>query len=106
MKELPLRGRIEDWIPLREVVGIVIFGHIHDDPRFNPDTTEFRDGHRILTSQVQQIESSLQEVKTQNSRYTLGKISDIYLTNINEHGFEDLIPELSKLPQYTLSKES
>lgn len=101
MSNLPIRGRIENWMPVQEVEGIVIFGRIYEDPRHDPDTTAFQDGHRILTSQVRAVESNHRQIKTIYSRYTLGKLSPEYLEKLQQ-GAEDLIPELDKLPIYYL----
>lgn len=48
---------------------IVLFGKAVDDPRFDAVTGEFSDGHRVLTSQLINVEGHNYE--TENTVYTL-----------------------------------
>ena len=44
---------LENWELLEDGS---LFGYIYDDIRHNPLTTEFQDGHRVITSLVKKID--------------------------------------------------
>ena len=100
MSKLPIRGLIEDWQPVLEVEGIVICGKILIDDRVPRDPAAYYQEDRILTSQVQAMESGFSQFKTRTSRYRLGKISDEYFNKLKTPNFTDLILDLQKLPIY------
>jgi hypothetical protein len=35
---------------------VSLFGYVYDDERYNPETTEFQDGHRIITSRLETVD--------------------------------------------------
>lgn len=50
-----------------------LFGRIHNDVRHNPITTEFQDGHRVITSPVKVMAEDESYAITQSgTKYILG----------------------------------
>jgi len=48
---------------------VVLLGKAADDPRYNADTGEFSDGHRLITTPIIKVEGN--EYHTQNTVYIL-----------------------------------
>ncbi|MDR2572359.1 MAG: hypothetical protein LBD23_18965 [Oscillospiraceae bacterium] len=72
---------------------IALFGRTVNDPRSNPETGSFVDGHRIITTRIKQIEKGI--VSTENTEYTLGNINEKYKiwcdnTNVAWQDFDKL----------------
>jgi len=59
-------------------VPIALFGRAMNDTRYDPETDEFADGHRIITSQIQKISMDEGMIYTTNTAYTLGEMNDGY----------------------------
>lgn len=69
-----VKGIIEDWVLVDYYGELSVLGYAHDFSTHDPKTTEFQNGHRVITSQVQGIEIGGTEVlvQTRNSLYQLG----------------------------------
>ena len=52
-----------------------LFGYTVDDPRYDPLTTEFAPGHRIITSEIQLQGSYV--VRTRNNSYAILNFKEI-----------------------------
>lgn len=69
--------RLENWIPIQYLGKFCLFGEIYDDPRYNKNTSEFENGHHVVTSPLEgnwlrSISPPI--VKTQSGNlYELGK---------------------------------
>ena len=64
-------SKIENWKLLDDGS---LFGYVYDDERFNSKTTEFQDGHRIITSLVKiMADDESYAITNSGTRYTLGK---------------------------------
>jgi hypothetical protein len=59
-----------------ESVDLALFGKVKNDYRANEVTTEFTDGHRIITSPL--CRASCDGIITRNTHYTLGEINPLY----------------------------
>jgi len=66
-------SRLENWWIQDVHDGQVAYGNIYDDERYNPTTTEYQDGHRIITSLIQEIAEDFSYVQTMNTKYLLGR---------------------------------
>ena len=50
-----------------------LFGYIYNDERYDPETTEFQDGHRVITSLVQVMaEDESYAITESGTKYFLG----------------------------------
>ena len=98
--------KLEDWffIKYKEDKLPSIFGKIFNDPRYDPHTGEFQNGHHILTSPV--IEYKPLEnlaITTSGSSYVLGAQSTF---NTEEHQRFRLWVELGIVKPWTDSLKS
>lgn len=62
--------KLTEWVITKEGC---LFGYVHDDSRHDPETTEFEDGHRVITSPVKTMAKDESYAITQTgTRYELG----------------------------------
>jgi len=55
---------------------ISLFGRAVSDHRYNPETEEFADGHRVMTTQILEVKNGI--VITENTIYVLGEMNENY----------------------------
>jgi len=65
-----------------------LFGRVYNDERFDPLTGEFQNGHRIVTSPIQNINWETGEIKTESGTlYILeGDADECYLKYLTKNG--------------------
>ena len=66
-------------------VPVCLFGNTYDDTRANKETTEFADGHRLLTGDL--IDFTPAQAETKRSIYTLHTINPQYSEWLKEQGY-------------------
>lgn len=88
---------LQDWLYVLENGSLCLAGYIYSDPRANPLTGEFTDGHRVITSALKKVvlEDHLKLGQTRNSTYLLGRRNEsamfVSLTNIAK--FDKVLPK-------------
>jgi hypothetical protein len=70
-----------------EAASTGLFGKVYEDPRFDPETNEFADGHRIRTTEVRQLDLKNGLATTRNTTYRLGKIDPDFSKWMEEKGY-------------------
>lgn len=87
------RGTLDPWTMFRfDAETIRLVGVIHEDNRYDPKTTEFADGHRVITSPV--LDLNVQSGRAQTvsgSVYWLGRRSNEFLTQLDQVTRERLL---------------
>jgi len=66
---------------------IALFGIAKDDPRYNPETGEFKDGHRLVSDAIVKVEDG--RVYTDDTIWSPGEINSEYLAWCKQHGYID-----------------
>mgnify|MGYP001611761097 CR=1 FL=1 len=95
-------SRLEEWAVVRnggdwdgysapELATFSLVGRVYDDPRHDPETGRFQDGHRIHTSPIVASEGRVVTTRS-GTRYELGEASESYRTYLSDQGRE-LDPE-------------
>lgn len=78
------KSHVEAWFILDfEGTGevLVLCGTVRNDPRHDPTTTEFADGHHIVTSAITAVHWNDGVIETRNTLYSLGT----ELTELNDY---------------------
>jgi len=95
-KEPQRNPRLENWAfciwassPYQapEAMHTGLFGETYEDYRYDPDTGEFADGHRIRTTSLKHVDFKTGLATTRNTTYRLGKMDPSFGKWMEENGY-------------------
>lgn len=72
------------YAPLHSQEPVALYGRVRQDPRCNPRTGQFTNGHRIITTTI--VRRYPDRISTNNTVYTLGAMSRQYAEWCKKHG--------------------
>jgi hypothetical protein len=87
--------RLENW-SLIDVNGEEsLAGYVYDDERKQPNSRQYADGHRLITSKVMSLDRAAGTAQTRNTLYSLGEelVTEEPLTLGN---LDTLLPRISQ----------
>lgn len=87
--------RLEMWTTIDINGELSLAGYVYDDERKIPESSQYADGHRLVTSKVLKLDREAKTAQTRNTLYSLGEElkADEVLTAEN---FDLLMPRIAK----------
>jgi len=64
-----------------------LVGEVYEDPRHDPSTGEFSDGHRVMTTAVRHLDLNAGLATTRNTTYRLGKMDPGFAKWLETNGY-------------------